>query len=130
MTKLASTDPHPVDVTVGRRLRDRRTLLGMSQSTLADAVGLTFQQIQKYERGANRISASRLYQFASLLDVGVDYFFEDVDASDAKHDLLPIDGDDPATLREVLTLVRAYYDIKDPEVRHSVFELAKSMSDG
>lgn len=128
MTKPASTGPHPVDITVGRRLRDRHTLMGMSQSALADAVGLTFQQIQKYERGTNRISASRLYQFASLLGVGVDYFFEDADAEGTKADLLPIDGDDPAKLREVLALVRAYYNIKDPDVRHSVFELAKSMS--
>ena len=70
--------PHPVDIHVGSRVRQRRTLLGMSQEKLGDAVGLTFQQIQKYERGANRIGCSRLYEFSKVLDVPVAYFFEDM----------------------------------------------------
>ncbi|MBL4614923.1 MAG: helix-turn-helix transcriptional regulator, partial [Magnetovibrio sp.] len=70
--------PRPVDVHVGARLRQRRTLLGMSQEKLGEAVGLTFQQIQKYERGANRIGASRLYQLSNVLDVSVSYFFEEM----------------------------------------------------
>ncbi len=70
--------PHPVDVHVGARVRMRRTLLGMTQTDLGDAVGLTFQQVQKYERGTNRISASRLYDLARVLDVSIEHFFEDM----------------------------------------------------
>ncbi len=71
----------PIDVHVGARLRQRRTLLGMTQTNLGDALGLTFQQVQKYERGTNRISASRLYDLARLLDVTVEYFFDDMPAA-------------------------------------------------
>ncbi len=70
--------PHPVDVHVGARVRLRRTLLGMTQSGLGDALGLTFQQVQKYEHGTNRISASRLYEMSRALDVPIEYFFEDM----------------------------------------------------
>ncbi|HJP20850.1 MAG TPA: helix-turn-helix transcriptional regulator, partial [Alphaproteobacteria bacterium] len=73
--------PNPIDVHVGGRVRLRRTLLGMSQEKLGQAVSLTFQQIQKYERGANRIGSSRLYQFAQVLDVPVSFFFDDMPAS-------------------------------------------------
>ena len=69
---------HAVDVHVGRRLRQRRTLLGMSQTKLGEAVGLTFQQIQKYERGSNRMGSSRLFEFAKVLDVPVPYFFDEM----------------------------------------------------
>src|SRR5207344_3086974 len=69
---------HPVDVHVGARMRQRRTLLGMSQEKLGTAVGLTFQQIQKYERGSNRIGSSRLFEFAKVLDVPVSYFFDEM----------------------------------------------------
>jgi len=118
-----------IDVSVGRRLRDRRTLLGLSQSALAQSVELTFQQIQKYERGANRISACRLYQFSCLLDVDFDYFFGAMLNIDDCHDLMPAGTEDPARMREVLTLVRAYYSIGDAGVRQSVFELAKALAD-
>ena len=69
---------HPVDVHVGLRMRQRRTLLAMSQTKLGDAVGLSFQQIQKYERGSNRIGSSRLFEFAKVLDVAVSYFFDEM----------------------------------------------------
>ena len=69
---------HPVDVHVGERVKQRRKLLGMTQTDLGDAIGLTFQQVQKYERGANRIGASRLLAIARVLDVSIDYFFEDM----------------------------------------------------
>src|SRR5712671_7409467 len=69
---------HAVDIHVGARMRQRRTLLGMSQTKLGDAVGLTFQQIQKYERGSNRVSSSRLFEFAKVLDVPVSYFFDEM----------------------------------------------------
>ncbi len=72
--------PHPVDVHVGARVRMRRTLLGMSQTTLGEAIGLTFQQVQKYERGPNRIGASRLFELSWALDVPVEYFFDEMPA--------------------------------------------------
>ena len=132
--------PNPVDVHVGGRMRLRRTLLGYSQEKLGKAVGLTFQQIQKYERGANRIGASRLFQFSQILDVPVSYFFEELPDAVKSHEgqlrfgmkdryqksLEP----DPLARRETLELVRAYYRITDPRVRHSLFELVKSLAKG
>jgi transcriptional regulator with XRE-family HTH domain len=129
---------NPVDVHVGARVRLRRTLLGMSQEKLGAAVGLTFQQIQKYERGANRIGASRLYEFSKILDVPVSYFFEEMPDELATHagrfkaglrdqDQEEIERD-PLIKRETLELVRAYYRIESPRVRKRVFELAKSLA--
>ena len=130
--------PNPVDVHVGSRVRLRRTLLGLSQEKLGDALGLTFQQVQKYERGANRIGASRLFDLSRVLDVPVSFFFDDM-APDAttKKPAVEIDLDelsqggfdvDPMARRETLELVRAYYRIKDPLVRKRVFELAKALA--
>jgi transcriptional regulator with XRE-family HTH domain len=129
--------PNPVDIHVGSRVRLRRTLLGLSQEKLGEAVGLTFQQIQKYERGANRIGASRLFEFSRILDVPVSFFFDDMDdrARVAKGDQVlgladqpqtPLEPD-PLTRRETLELVRAYYRITDPQVRKRLFELTKSL---
>lgn len=118
---------HPIDVHVGRRLRDRRVLMGLTQPALGEAVDLTFQQIQKYERGATRISASRLYQFASILDVDIDYFFDGMAEDDLE--VLPIGHGEPGRMREALALVRAYYLIEDEGVRRSVFELTKAIAD-
>ncbi|MBL4692169.1 MAG: helix-turn-helix transcriptional regulator [Magnetovibrio sp.] len=131
--------PRPVDIHVGARLRQRRTLLGMSQEKLGEAVGLTFQQIQKYERGANRIGASRLYQLGQVLDVSVSYFFEempgevqktrgDYAAPENSEKLESVQTSDPMARRETLELVRAYYRIEDPKVRKRVFELTKSIA--
>jgi len=131
--------PRPVDVHVGARLRQRRTLLGMSQEKLGEAVSLTFQQIQKYERGANRIGASRLYQLSQVLDVSVSFFFEDMPgevqktrgdyaAPENKEELASVQTSDPMARRETLELVRAYYRIEDPKVRKRVFELTKSIA--
>lgn len=128
--------PHPVDVHVGKRVRSRRTLLGMSQEKLGEALGLTFQQVQKYERGANRIGSSRLWELTSILDVPISYFFEDMDKDTSKArytDDVPqglaedsaIFSRDPLAKRETLELVRAYYRIKEPRVRKRVFELTK-----
>lgn len=129
---------NPVDQHVGSRLRQRRTLLGLSQEKLGEAVGLTFQQIQKYEKGANRIGASRLYQFSEVLDVDVSYFFEEMPAEirtrrgayaaglkDQEQETLQ---PNPMARRETLELVRYYYRIVDPEVRKNVFELAKTLA--
>src|SRR6201985_1779523 len=119
--------PNPVDVHVGSRVRLRRTLLGMSQEKLGEAIGLTFQQVQKYERGANRIGASRLFDLARVLDVPVAFFFEDLPSEVSQYsprmmvvgleeepDQLP--DVDPMTKRETLELVRAYYRITDVQL--------------
>lgn len=121
----------PVDIHVGGRLRLRRLLLGYSQQKLAKAVDLTFQQIQKYERGANRISASRLYQFSKVLNVPVSFFFDDMDDSVAGQSTGRGAGGgtfDQAQFseRETVTLIRAYYGIVDPAVRRGIFELIRS----
>lgn len=131
--------PNPIDVHVGSRVRLRRTLLGMSQEKLGEAIGLTFQQVQKYERGANRIGASRLFDLSRVLDVPVSFFFDDMPAEAAS---APVDDDapiaddgrsggyepDPMAKRETLELVRAYYRINDPSVRKRLFELTKAVA--
>lgn len=129
--------PNPIDIHVGSRVRLRRTLLGLSQEKLGEAVGLTFQQIQKYERGANRIGASRLFEFSRILDVPVSFFFDDMGIGVPAGDRAVADGmsdqpqamlePDPLTRRETLELVRAYYRITDPQVRKRLFELTKSL---
>jgi transcriptional regulator with XRE-family HTH domain len=124
--------PNPTDVHVGARVRLRRTLLGMSQEKLGEALGLTFQQVQKYERGANRIGASRLHQLSRVLDVPIAYFFEDVDATAGRVGGLaeaPEEYErDPMMKRETLELVRAYYRIPDANVRKRLFELTKALA--
>jgi len=131
--------PSPIDVHVGSRIRLRRTLLGMSQERLGESVGLTFQQVQKYERGVNRVGASRLFDLARVLDVPISFFFDDMPDSVAGplgasarrlHGLSETQdpfGDDTMSRRETLELVRAYYRISDPSVRKRVFDLIKSM---
>jgi len=124
--------PNPVDVHVGSRVRLRRTLLGMSQEKLGDAIGLTFQQVQKYERGANRIGASRLYDLARVLDVPVAYFFEEladcsVSGGSSEHATEPFQSN-PMMKRETLELVRAYLRITDPQIKRRLFELAKALA--
>lgn len=130
-------NPNPVDVHVGGRIRLRRTLLGMSQERLGDALGLTFQQVQKYERGTNRVGASRLWDLSRVLDVPVSFFYEDMAETVAGNSPRLISGMaeepelaevDPLTKRETLELVRAYYRIQDPTVRKRVFDLAKALA--
>jgi len=149
-----AVSPNPIDVHVGKRLRLRRTLLGMSQERLGERLGLTFQQVQKYERGANRIGSSRLFELGQILDVPVSFFFDDMPRAETnaghaavgfgpagapraaagfglaeegaafEHDL-----DDGLSLdkRETLELIRAYYRIADPAVRKRLFELTKAL---
>ena len=130
--------PNPIDIHVGGRVRLRRTLLGMSQEKLAQAIGLTFQQIQKYERGANRIGASRLHELSQVLDVPVSFFFDDMNAPSGGYAVIgalreeappPFEGD-PMTKRETLKLVRAYYRIKSPALRKRILDLTQSLADG
>ncbi|MGI9484850.1 MAG: helix-turn-helix domain-containing protein [Geminicoccaceae bacterium] len=134
--------PNPIDVHVGKRLRLRRTLLGMSQERLGYLLGLTFQQIQKYERGVNRIGSSRLYELGQILDVPVSFFFDDMVGSrlpGSAQNALPglaesansfARGSEGTLLlerRETLELIRAYYRITDGQVRKRLFELAKAL---
>lgn len=127
-----------VDIYVGNRLRERRTLAGMSQERLAAAVNLTFQQVQKYEKGLNRMGASRLYQFAKVLDVPPSYFFEgldeafDVEGANNVPGLAdtPSESDyeaEPVT-RETLEFVRYYKSVLHPELRTGLFNLVKTVA--
>lgn len=131
--------PHPVDVHVGSRIRMRRTLLGMSQTALGDALGLTFQQVQKYERGANRVGSSRLFEISRILDVPVSFFFEEMppETSAGASSSAPLQEDegspssddiDPLARHETSDLVRAYYAISDPRTRKRLFELTKVLA--
>jgi transcriptional regulator with XRE-family HTH domain len=115
----------------------RRTLLGMSQEKLGEAIGLTFQQVQKYERGTNRIGASRLYDLSKVLDVPIGFFFEELgdwQATKAAAKAMGFSEEqadfdlDPMAKRETLELVRAYYRIKDPAVRKRLFEMCKALA--
>ncbi len=129
--------PHPVDVHVGARVQQRRVLLGMTQTDLGDAIGLTFHQVQKYESGKNRIFASRLCDLCRVLDVSIEYFFEDLPPEVAansppakkrgKAKELPRYDLDPMPKRETPELVRAYYEIEDANVRKGVYQLTKAM---
>jgi transcriptional regulator with XRE-family HTH domain len=148
-------EPRPVDVEVGRRLKRRRTLLGMSQERLGELLGVTYQQVQKYERGVNRIGSSRLYDICRILDVPVSYFFDEVPtqapptyqpppapafgglaeappagfAFDASAPSGGGFGGDSVEDRETLELVRAFRRIRDPLVRRKLYELAKALGE-
>ena len=129
--------PNPIDRHVGSRVRMRRMMLNMSQEKLGDALDLTFQQVQKYEKGTNRIGASRLWQFCRVLDVAPSYFFEAISGTPYAEEpmsavvTVPTKGrsKDPLTRRQTLELVRAYYRIADPNVRRNIFDLVKNLSE-
>lgn len=133
-----SSKPDPVDLHVGSRIRQRRMMLGYSQEALAARLGMTFQQVQKYERGLNRVSASKLYDVALSLNVAPGYFFEGMpeDVADRSGAKAVAYGDaalsggesDPMSRRETLELFRAYSRIRDPAVRKRVFMLVKALS--
>lgn len=122
---------HPVDVHVGKQIRHRRWLVGMTQQQLAEKVGIKFQQIQKYETGANRVSASRLWDIADALDVPVSCFFEGIDETEEKSEDAAPNTKVPADIlgdKEALDLVRSYYAIPENQ-RRRLFELARVLSD-
>lgn len=136
--------PNPVDVHVGSRIRQRRTLLGMSQEKLAQELDISFQQVQKYESGKNRLSASRLYQIAKIVDTPVSYFFKDIPTKDVKNILPPeyasgLSDNDQADFggkdnndhllqeKESRALLRAYFSVEDPEKRQELLKLFKTM---
>ena len=132
---MSSKNPNPIDVHVGNRVRMRRMLIGMSQERLGKELGLTFQQIQKYEKGTNRISASRLYRMAQILGVPVQYFFEDLPASiaseaeqgmaEARNHTMIMDF---LGSSEGLQLNRHFAAIKDASVRRAVVDLVRSLA--
>ena len=123
---------HPIDLHVGKRLRQRRRLLGFTQQKLAEAVSIRFQQIQKYESGANRISASRLWTLAKALDVSVAYFYEGLEEetigiilpTNGAHHMAPADA---FQSKDTIDLVRAFYNLNE-EPRRRLLDLAKAMS--
>lgn len=118
---------HPIDVYVGKRIRLRRTLLGVTQETIAKALGITFQQVQKYERGVNRLGASRLYETARALSVEVAYFYEGLEAPTVGV-FSPAKDTEKTDSREMLELARSYYGISKETVRKRVFELVKALA--
>jgi transcriptional regulator with XRE-family HTH domain len=134
------TNNNAIDMHVGKRVRLRRTLLGMSQEQLGAELNVTFQQVQKYERGANRISASRLWDISQILDVPISYFFDDMSEGTMRSSPRWISrGDnadvlnreqikDPMARRETLELVRTYYTIEKPAVRKRIAEMVKSIA--
>jgi transcriptional regulator with XRE-family HTH domain len=129
--------PNPIDVHVGSRVRLRRTTLGLSQEKLAHELGLTFQQIQKYERGANRIGASRLYEIATVLGVEPQSFYDGLKpVGEAAAGMGFAEGpqagfdSDPLRRGETVELVNAYFDIEDTAVRRRFLDLARALVSG
>ena len=133
------TNHNAIDMHVGKRVRLRRTLLGMSQEQLGVTLNLTSQQVQKYESGTNRISASRLWDLSQILDVSIGYFFEDMSSQtklasprkaniNSKKLLDQVIERDPMAKRETLELVRTYYSIAQPHVRKRISEMIKSVA--
>ena len=134
------TNNNAIDMHVGKRIRLRRTLLGMSQEQLGTELNITFQQVQKYERGANRVSASRLWDIGQILDAPLNYFFDDmsevtmrnsprrVSRGSEDQEIVDDQTKDPMARRETLELVRTYYSIKKPLVRKQVSDMVKSIA--
>lgn len=138
-TRQDDEGPHPVDTHVGAKVKSRRLMLGLSQEELAKSIGLTFQQVQKYERGTNRISISRLSDISKALKVSMDYFLDGCAAATAgASKKIAIKGvsdtpqamlePDPMTKRDVLELVRAYEQIGTPALKKQLLEMAKTMA--
>jgi len=125
--------PNPIDVHVGSRVRLRRMMLGMSQEKLGESLGITFQQIQKYEKGTNRIGASRLQHIATVLKVPISFFFEDAPGTPAEAENM---GDNQPTSyvvdflssSEGLSLNKAFVRIEDPKVRRRIVDLVRSLA--
>ncbi len=126
--------PNKMDVHVGQRIKVRRSLMGLSQEKLAESVGITFQQIQKYERGTNRVSAGRLFELSKILDVPVNFFFDQFDNNNvasgmADNDQDGFQHDDIMTRKETTDLLRAYYSVEDANARKDIMKFIKSMAE-
>ncbi|GAC1044451.1 helix-turn-helix domain-containing protein [Rhizobium sp. No.120] len=130
---MSAKVPNPIDAYVGSRVRTRRLMLGMSQERLAEQIGVTFQQVQKYEKGTNRIGASRLQAIAGVLAVPVAFFFQQDNSQPLNTDGLGAitgleDLSDFLTSKEGLSLNKAFMKITDPSIRQSVLTLIKSLA--
>ncbi len=129
---------HDIDGYVGKRLKQRRTIMGLSQEAVAKAVGITFQQVQKYEKGSNAMNASRLFEFSRFMNVPVAYFFEDIEQSSSPHKMssgfaeapaLEFNNDNMASDRESLEMMKSFKRIKNPVVRKRIADLLRAISD-
>ncbi len=124
-------NPDPIDVHVGQRVRARRKMLGLSQTQLGEELGVTFQQVQKYERGTNRIGSSRLFRMSSTLDVPVAYFFEGAETKLPEYnESIEALSAETFEKQETQELVEAYYRISDPRIRKKVLGLARLLASG
>ena len=125
--KRSRAQAKTVDTHVGQRIRDKRNERGMSQTEVANALGVTFQQVQKYERGTNRVGASRLFDLSRILSVPVQYFFEDLENQPT-----PIEEEDDNVIRlmksDTVELVEAYYKVENPQVRRQILSTIRSIS--
>lgn len=124
--------PNPIDIHVGSRIRLRRNMLGFSQEKLGESLGITFQQIQKYEKGTNRVGASRLQAISSILNVPVSFFFEDAPGSETQPAGFAEDNDstyivDFMNSNEGVQLTRAFTKITDPKIRRKIIDLVKTL---
>ena len=133
MLNLPKKQANPIDAQVGNRLRLRRMMIGMSQERLGELLGLTFQQVQKYEKGVNRIGAGRLFEVARILGVPIQYFYENVPEAGAKAPGFA-EPESPPVIEfvssgEGLQLSLAFMRIKDPKVRKRVLDLVKSLGE-
>ena len=143
--RLAEGEPNPIDVHVGNRIKWRRKVLKLSQQQMADMLGLTFQQVQKYERGMNRVGASRLWDISRILGVSMDFFFSDMDPMIKTQSPMMLVSEntknieylkeseenidfDPMKRKETMELVSAYYKIRDRELAKKLFDLILSLS--
>lgn len=138
--RLSDGTPNPIDVHVGARIRLRRTMLGMSQEKLAEKLGVTFQQVQKYERGLNRVGASRLWDMSQVLETSVGFFYDNLDDStknksprNVSHGMEFHEDNQPFdmgifTRKDVLELIRYYASIEDPKVLKNILDLVKSLA--
>jgi transcriptional regulator with XRE-family HTH domain len=123
---MVKRGPHPVDKQVGARVRMRRLMLGMSQQALSLGLGITFQQVQKYEKGGNRISASRLQRIADILQVPISFFFQDVGAPGMKQAPVPPYVSDFLASSDGLALTKAFMAIRDGRLRRSIVDLVEA----
>lgn len=134
MAEIKKT-PNPIDIHVGARVRLRRTMLGLSQEKLGESLGVTFQQVQKYEKGSNRIGASRLQKLSEILKAPISFFFEDAPGSRQNTVDGMFEADSPnyvvdfLSTSEGLQLNKAFANIKDPKVRKKIIDLVRSLAD-
>ncbi|MBI1363486.1 MAG: helix-turn-helix domain-containing protein [Proteobacteria bacterium] len=130
--KHSSENPNPIDIHVGTRIRMQRNILGMSQEKLAESLGVTFQQVQKYENGTNRVSASRLHDMSKILGVDISYFFDKITPASAMLRVAEKTTNDELgdilERRETIHLLRAYYAIKDEAVRKKFLDMLKTLA--